>query len=304
MKEYNNFNTEYKLNEVRDFLKFTIEEKEKNKKKRKKKRKLRNTLLIIILIIAIGTFSYSSYKIINWQQDNKKTKKVIESIEEKPVEVVDNENTETVAPPVDEFDPYWDYIKIPLIDVDFYELLKENPDTVGWINVGGTNINYPVVQASNNDYYLNHSFDESWNDAGWVFMDYRNDSINFDNNTIIYGHSRLDKSMFGSLRNITTNSWYKDTDNYIMKFSTPTENTLWQIFSVYTIKAEGYYLTTDFDSDSEYQTWLNTMLKRSVFNFNTSVNTDNKVLTLSSCYTSDGIRVVLHAKLIKIEKKV
>lgn len=268
-----------------------------------KKRKISNIILFTILFISIIVLIFCCYKIFNWNLDNNKTKDIINNLKDNVKEIPDNINTKNINPPKEEFDPYWDYIKLSLIDVNFNELLKKNPDTVGWIRVGGTNINYPVVQASNNEYYLNHSFDETWNDAGWVFMDYRNNSTNFDKNTIIYGHSRLDKSIFGSLRNITTNNWYKDTDNYIIKFSTPTENTLWQIFSVYTIEAESYYITTNFSSDEEYNTWLKTMYDRSVFDFHTSVNKDDKVLTLSSCYTSDGIRVVLHAKLIKQEIK-
>ena len=76
---------------------------------------------------------------------------------------------------------------------------------------------------------------------------------------------------------------------------------MWMVFSTYTIKAEGYYLKTDFENDSEYSIWLNEMKKRSKFNYNTEVTTDNQVLTLSSCYTTDGVRVVVHAKLIKKE---
>ena len=249
------------------------------------------------MIIAI-----SGYEILKWNDDNKKIEEQAnEIIENTDISLVeDNENTEIINEPEDEFDPYWDYIKIPLINVDFDSLLETNQDTVGWIQVSGTNINYPVVQAGNNDYYLDHAFDESWNDAGWIFMDYRNDPDNFDENTIIYGHSRYDKSMFGSLRNIVNNDWYQNKDNHIVKFSTSTENTLWQVFSVYTIEAESYYITTDFNDDS-FKTWLETMQDRSKFDFNTTVNTNDKILTLSSCYTSDGIRVVLHAKLIKRE---
>ena len=79
-----------------------------------------------------------------------------------------------------------------LVNVNFDELKKKNSDTVGWIKVDNTNINYPVVKCSNNDFYLNHGFDEKWNDAGWIFMDYRNNPVNFDKNTVIYGHSRID----------------------------------------------------------------------------------------------------------------
>ena len=281
-----------------------IKNKDYKKKKRNKKNIISNIIVTIILIICILVLCYSGYKIFNWQQDNIKIKELTEKTEElaNTEEVPDNENTVKVNPPEDKKDPYWDFIKQDLLEVDFTKLEEQNPDTVGWIYVADTNINYPVVQTNNNDYYLTRDYDEKWNDAGWIFMDYRNNAKEFDKNTVIYGHSRLDKSMFGTLRNITKKSWFNNKNNHTIKFSTKYENTLWQVFSVYTIKAEDYYITTSF-KDNEYKTWLDTMKKRSIYNFNTSVTTDDKVMTLSSCYTTDGIRVVLHAKLIKEAKR-
>jgi len=275
------------------------------RKKRKIKRTIVNIFVTIIFIISVGTLIYSGYKIINWQQDNNKVKDISEKVEQlaQTEEVPDNEETVQVNPPEDKKDPYWDFIKQDLLEVDFSKLEEQNPDTVGWIYVKDTNINYPVVQASNNNYYLTRDYDENWNDAGWIFMDYRNNSESFDKNTVIYGHSRLDKSMFGTLRKITNRSWFNNKSNHTIKFSTKYENTLWQVFSVYTIKAEDYYITTSFKDNNEYKTWLDTMKKRSIYNFNTSVSVDDKVMTLSSCYTTDGIRVVLHAKLIKEAKR-
>ncbi len=275
--------------------------KRKLKRIKKSIKILSNLLIIIISII----FILSGYKIVKWYIDNKETKEIEEEIGNITTitEVEDNENTEVVNEPEDKFDLYWDYIKIPLMNVDFNELIEKNNDTVGWIFVNNTNINYPVVQTDDNSYYLNVSFEDKYSDAGWIFMDYRNNNNLKDRNTIIYGHSRKDMSLFGTLRNVVKKSWYNDNDNYIVKYSTPKENTLWQVFSTYTIKAESYYIKTDFDSDTEYEKWLNDMLNRSVFDYKTSVNKDDKVLTLSSCYTSDGIRVVLHAKLIKKETR-
>ena len=175
---------------------------------------------------------------------------------------------------------------------------EKNADTVGWINVNNTNINYPYVQYKDNDYYLNHSFDKSYNDAGWVFMDYRNNSDLSNKNTIIYAHSRLDKTMFGSLSNVLKKDWYTNKDNHIIRISKEKSNTLWQIFSVYKIKTESYYITTDFYSDNDYVSFLNTIKDRSIYDFKTNLTSDDRILTLSTCY-SDTERTVVHAKLIK-----
>ena len=194
------------------------------------------------------------------------------------------------------------YITFPLIKVDFTELIKKNEDTVGWINVNNTNINYPVVQSTDNNYYLTHSYDKKENEAGWVFLDYRNNKDFTSKNNIIYAHSRLDKTMFGSLSKVLKQSWYKDKSNHIIRLSTPKEDSLWQIFSVYVIKEETYYITTSWPSDTEYLDFLNTIKERSKYNFNTELNTNDKILTLSTCY-SDTERTVVHAKLIKRNKR-
>lgn len=129
-------------------------------------------------------------------------------------------------------------------------------------------------------------------------MDYRNDSNLNNKNTIIYAHSRLDKTMFGSLSKVLKSDWYKNKDNHIIKISTPIENSLWQIFSVYKIEEETYYITTDFDSDNTYIEFLNTLKERSKYNFNVSLNSNDSIITLSTCY-SETERTVVHAKKIK-----
>ena len=132
-------------------------------------------------------------------------------------------------------------------------------------------------------------------------MDYRNDANTFDQNTIIYAHSRYDGTMFGSLKTTLTSSWYKNKDNYIIRMSTSKENTMWQIFSTYTIPKEIYYITTNFKNDGDYATFLKTIKERSEEEFSGTVNTNDKILTLSTCKDNFGNRVVMHAKLIKKE---
>ena len=195
-----------------------------------------------------------------------------------------------------------DYVQMNMINVDFSELKQVNSDVVGWIKVNGTNINYPYVQTTNNDYYLKRAFDKSYNEAGWVFLDYRNKNTSYDRNTIIYAHGRSDLTMFGSLRFILKNGWLNDTNNFVIKISTETENTMWQIFSVYHIPVTSDYLQIDFYTDSEFKVFTNRLIDRSAYNFNTKVNETDNVLTLSTCY-NESERMVVHAKLIKREQK-
>ena len=280
----------------------TRTEYQENKRKKKKLR-FKKWVIVVFMLFFLAILSFSGYKMYEWYKDNQEVKnikdKVVDDTNVKEKE--DNENTENINPPVNEADDYWDYIKMSLLEVDFNELLAKNSDTVGWIQVKGTNINYPIVQTTNNDYYLTHAFDKTTNDAGWVFMDYRNDAVNFNQNTIIYAHSRYNGTMFGSLKNILNSSWYTNKENHIIRLSTPSENTMWQVFSVYTIPKESYYITTSFSTDESYSEFLNTIKGRSEVDFSGTVNTGDKVLTLSTCKDNFGNRVVMHAKLIKKE---
>lgn len=163
------------------------------KYKYKLKPKINKILIQLIVIILICTFIISLKNILVWNKDNKNNIKETNEILDK-VNIVENDNNENTEIIENKEEPkesmYYSYIKMKLIDVNFNELKKTNNDTVGWIKVEGTNINYPFVHTNNNDYYLNHSFDKSSNGAGWVFMDFRNNISNFSKNTILYAHGR------------------------------------------------------------------------------------------------------------------
>ena len=133
-------------------------------------------------------------------------------------------------------------------------------------------------------------------------MDYRNSNEEFDTNTIIYAHGRLDNTMFGSLRNVIKKSWYKNQENYIVNYSNDYYNTMWQVFSVYKIKTTDDYLKINFSNKEQQQKFINLIKNRSIYDFKIDVTLDDKIITLSSCY-DDLNKVVLHAKLIKYKEK-
>ncbi len=274
------------------------------------KKKGMKILLLILLIGCLLTFTYSTVKIFMWHEDNVNTDKIVDDIINSTVveEVNETENAEiigeneTLQTDTKKKSIYWSYIKMNLINVDFEELKKKNKDTKGWIQVSGTNINYPFVQAKDNKYYLTHSFEKKYTDAGWVFLDYRNDINNLSKNNIIYGHARLNKTMFGTLKNVLTKNWYNNSDNHVIKLSTEKENTLWQIFSVYSIKTETYYITTDFKNDDDFKKFIDTVKKRSKYKFDANVSVNDTLLTLSTCHKTDE-KIVVHAKLIKRETR-
>ncbi len=272
------------------------------------------------VIASSFVFALTSIAIINWFIQGINISNLSNGIkEETPIEYIPNEgeiynlqpednpniesNTTNNQNSSDKFALYWKYVNTPLSSVDLTEIVKQNEDTVGWLIVNNTKVNYPVVQAQDNDFYLKHAFDKSSNIAGWIFADYRDNFDTLNPNIVIYGHSRKDNLMFGSLGNVLNRKWYTNSDNQIIQLSTLKYNTMWQIFSIYKIKAESYYITTDFSSDESYEQFLKTMKERSIYNFGIDVNTNDKILTLSTCYNTTGMRIVVQAKLVKIQER-
>ncbi len=249
------------------------------KKKHNKLHPIINFLLIIIFIVGIGLFVYSSINIYKWYVDSNNTAKIIDRINS--ISTDNNGDNSSNG-------------------MDLTEYKNINPDTVGWLKVNGTNVDYPFTQTVDNDFYLTHSFDKSYNSAGWVFLDYRNDINNFDKNTILYAHGRLDKTMFGSLMNVFEPSWYDYANNLVITLYTDTQSTTWQIFSTYHIPVTSDYTQIQFASDNEFLNFVDKIKNRSTHDFGTAINASDKILTLSTCYNNDGSkRLVIHAKQIQ-----
>ncbi len=268
----------------------------KNNGKRKK-------LGYFFVSMCFSVILFSLYNIFNWYLDNSKIRQINKEIE-KSTSVYNNSiDGELVNPPKDLSDDYYYYTSIPFYQVDFSKLIEKNKDTVAYIHINNTKVSYPVVKTSDNKYYLNHSFDKLENEAGWIFLDYRSNSDFSSDNTIIYGHARLDGTMFGTLKDVLNKEWQKNKENHVIFVSTLEENMIYQIFSVYTIKNEGYYITTNFSSDSEKEEWLDAMKRRNTMNINTKVSSKDKILTLSTCKNNNGGKIVVQAKLIKKQKR-
>ena len=280
---------------------------------KKTNKKLTKKLIVLYILFAIffGITLYSTIYFIDYKlAENKLNNQITEIQNIVKVEEIKNTEVTTTTKPINQNVTTTkkketnNYTNTSLINVDFNELKKINNDVKGWIYVPNTKINYPFVQAKDNDYYLKHSFDKSSDKAGWVFLDYRNNftTTSNDYNTILYAHNMKNKLMFGSLKTLLTKEWLNNPNNHVIKISTETENTLWQVFSVYHIKTTSDYLKINFKNDTEFNNFTKMLINRSKHNFNTKVNNNDKILTLSTCYTKNE-RLVVHAKLIKVLPK-
>lgn len=237
-------------------------------------------ILTIIFWIFIVIMLISGIKIFKWAKENKESNEIIDEVK----------NTISIDDNIDNVEKY---------NVNFEKLKQTNSDTIAWIKVNGTNIEYPIVKTTNNDFYMTHTFDKKNNSAGWVFMDYENKFDGTDNNLVIYAHNRRDGSMFGTLKNILTEEWQSNIDNFKISFITETEKSEYQVFSVYTIESEDYYITTNFETDNKFEKFIDTIKSRSIKDFDVDISTEDHILTLSTCANNNKYRVVLHAVKVK-----
>lgn len=181
----------------------------------------------------------------------------------------------------------------------FDELININDETIGWLTVNNTKVNYPVVQHTDNDYYLKRDFNKNKNSYGWIYMDYRNNIYNLSNNTIIIGHNLKNGMMFGTLRYATNESWYKNPDNQIITFNTKVKNMKWKIFSIYKIPVTNDYLYANFGDLDEFKTFLDNIKSRSIYDFGIELKKEDHILTLTTCGTTSATRLVIHAVLVE-----
>ncbi len=219
-------------------------------------------LYILILIVFLVLMLVSGIYLISWLFENKKANS-IRDVEEKHL-TIEKDN----------------YYLNPAI-------LKDNPETVGWLIVPGTKINYPVVKHSDNDYYLDHDFKRNYNSTGWIFMDYKNKLD--DQNLVFYGHHRHDDSMFGSIDMLFDKNFYKKNNEII--FVTEKEIFKYEIFSVYKASTKEKYNDLNFSNISKT---IDILKNKSEINFKIEENDYSQIITLSTCHTNNKDRLVVH----------
>ena len=190
---------------------------------------------------------------------------------------------------------------LPVVD---FEALRENgPDIIGWLSLPDTAINYPVTQTDNNEYYLRHLYDGTYNKVGCLFADYENQADFSDRNTIIYGHNMRDGSMFAALNEYDTQSYFDGHPQ--MYLVTPDGGYVMEVFSAFEAKpAESGSDTSpwrlNWKDDGAYTTWLSEMADRSVVETDVTVTSSDKVLTLSTCTPGGKSRFIVMGKLAAV----
>lgn len=186
--------------------------------------------------------------------------------------------------------------------VDFDVLLAQNSETVGWIRFDAPEIiSYPLLQTEDNSQYLTTTFEGVSNSSGAIFLDKSNDPLFTDDNTIIYGHNMKNDSMFGALNEYNDGAFYEEYP-YFYIYTPDGKASKYQVVAACVIQAtdlERY--TTNFASDSEYQSYIDEMLQTSYYDTGTEINTNSKLVTLSTCTGTESTRFIVQG--VKIEEK-
>ena len=240
--------------------------------------------LYILLFISIAVFCFHrAYKIKQEQVKIKEEQTELIDIAEIPEKVKDIEEKKE--------------------EINFQDLININSDFIGWIKIEDTNINYPIVQGTNNTYYLKHSFYKEYSNAGSIYMDATANSSFESRNTFIYGHYTSDGSMFGQLGKYMKQDFYdKHKEIYIY---TSEQNYKLEVFSVHVDKASSKSYQMNFTTDESYKDYIDLMKSYSVIKSDIEIDyTEDRIVTLYSCSHERGHakddRYFVHAKLIEI----
>lgn len=236
---------------------------------------------------AIGIYKYIEEK--NAGKEYEKLQQEVVKEEPKPVEEPEPEPVSKVE-----------------IPIDFAALQQQNPDVYAWIQVPGTEVDYPILQSSNdNTYYLNHTIDGEEKKEGAIFTENYNTKTFEDPNTVIYGHDMKNGSMFQSIHKYMDRSFFDNNRDIVIYM--PDQILHYKIFAAYLTDNKHLLMNYNFWSKDEYQQYLNSIFSMRDMNAfldtSTEVTTEDKIITLSTCYAGIASqRYLVQAVLVSIEK--
>ena len=271
-------------------------------KRQEQRRRLMIVICSLIGVICLGYFgvySYSDYKI-------KKQNEELSELKEKPVvsEIETNASDESVSIHVNLNEPK----EAGEILEEYKNLLIKHKKLIGWLKIDDTNIDYPVMQTTDNEYYQNHNLNQEYDKNGTIFMDKDCDVIKPSTNYILYGHHMKSGRMFGTLDHYESEKFYKE-HKYI-QFDTIYEKGLYQVMYVFRSRVYNeddivfkYYQFIDANSEQEFDSYMQEMAAMSLYDTGVSAVYGDQLLTLSTCdYQEKDGRFVVVAKRVQAKE--
>ena len=266
----------------------------------KKRERIRRGIVAVCSLLVVGSlayladYSYRAKRLDDYAAIQKNLKNTALTTPETP---------ETPETPVIHYD---DDTADTLPDIlpEYQTLYSLNKRLIGWVKIDDTYIDYPVLQTVNNDYYLNHNFDQEEDKNGSIFLDKDCSIYPRSTNLILYGHHMRSGRMFGQLNKYSSEKFYKE-HKYI-QFDTIYEKGTYEVMYVFRSKIYEeseivfkYYQFTDAVSETEFESNMMQMADMSLYDTGVSAEYGDELLTLSTCdyYTSDGRFVVVAKKI-------
>ncbi len=251
---------------------------------------------VILFLISLVVFVFSLYQLISYWIQSSKANQYREEIIE--MAVIPAKKEETVD--TEEIKQTAEKENAPSIAIDFQAVKTSYPDIVGWLYSPDEEYHDPVVQATNNDYYLYRLPGGQWNNAGSLFLDYRHLSDLSGWKSIVFGHNMNNGTMFGNLLLYQTQDYYRQ--HPYMFYFTESKTYRLDVFSAhFTTVSSSVYKEPESDADKEL--FLNEWIASSLIRSSVSVTSKDHILVLSTCSTSnirDDNRFVVLAKLVEI----
>lgn len=243
----------------------------RGRRRRRKKGGIFSTIILIVAVIVFCVSAFQLFRIFKGYQEGQSEYDYIRKL------ALTNEDTEEGEDGENDGED-------GRFRVNFEELLKINPDTVGWLRFypEPAQINYPLVQREDNSLYLNKTFSANDNTVGAIFVNVYNQSDFNDRNTIIYGHRMKDNSMFHDLARYEDKSFW-EANPYFYIYTPDGREIVYHIYSAGVVKDTSDTYLTEFASDEEYQEFLN--MTRDVAAYDTGIMPDvgDQIVTLSTC---------------------
>ncbi len=260
--------------------------------------KMRRTLIGILTVVFCVAAVFFGKSLWEYHEGNKIYESALEFVEEGDL------TTEESVEEVTEEEPKKPYVApIPSVkrthtNINFKDLQAVNEDVFGWIQIFGTQVDYPIVDADDTKYYLKHGYDHRRTAYGSIFLEPRNSSKMNEKHVIIYGHNMINHSMFGSLINYKKQA-YANNYNQIT-ICMPGQDLTYQIFSAYTAAIDSPTYRLQFSKEGSFDEMINHMKKNSMISSNITPKEGDQILTLSTCTPagSKSHRFVVNAVLV------
>lgn len=256
----------------------------KSRHSKKSNNKLKKIVLLLLIVVFVCGIGYTIYYLYNSYKDKKDNTNILDNVivDDTPVT---EEKTEKM--------------------LQLEELQKENNEIIGWLEIEDTNINLPVCQTTDNDFYLTHNYKKEKSKGGSLFLDKDFDLINGSSNYLIYGHRNTQGLMFEDLLKYSKEDFYNN--HKTIKFTTNKDDSIYEIISVFYSRVYykkekdvfRYYNFVNANNEEDYNDFVNNCKKSSIYDTGVTANYGDQLLTLSTCeYSQEDGRFVVVAKKV------